>query len=184
MDARRRARRIKAVDWSEVFGLSVPPLELIVRGTVLYWFIFVLFRVVLRRGVGGIGIADVLLLVLIADAAQNGLTGNYRSVTEGMILVATIIGWSVGFDWLAYRFPRLAALIEPRPLPLVVDGRMNRHNMRLELLSEQELLAKLREQGVERVEDVRRATMESDGTVSVIRRSGVEGGRPRRRTPK
>ena len=95
-----------------------------------------------------------------------------------------IIGWSVGFDWLAYRFPRLGEVLEPRPLPLVVDGRMNRRNMRLELLSEQELLAKLREQGVERVEDVKRATMESDGTVSVIRRSGEGGGRPKRKRPK
>ncbi|HEX5611813.1 MAG TPA: YetF domain-containing protein [Burkholderiales bacterium] len=171
------------MDWNELFGLTVSPLELIVRGTAMYWFIFVLFRMVLRRGVGGVGIADVLLLVLIADAAQNGMAGDYRSVTDGMILVSTIIGWSIAFDWLAYRFPRIGALLEPPPLPLVQDGRMNRRNMRLELLSEEELLAKLREQGVDRLEDVKRATMESDGNVSVIRRSGEKSARPRRKLP-
>lgn len=166
-----------------MFQLTVNPLELVVRGTVIYWFIFLLFRVLLRRSVGAVGIADVLLLVLIADAAQNGMAGDYQSITDGMILVATIIGWSVFFDWVAYRVPRIGKLVEPDPLPLVVDGRINRRNLREEFLSEEELLAKLREQGVEHVEDVKRATMESDGVVSVIRKDGRNRGNGQRRKP-
>ena len=64
---------------SELFGLSVSPLELVVRGTAMYWFLFVLFRVVLRRDTGSLAIADVLLLVIIADAAQNAMSGSYQS---------------------------------------------------------------------------------------------------------
>jgi uncharacterized membrane protein YcaP (DUF421 family) len=160
------------VDWGDLFRLTVNPLELIVRGTATYWFIFLLFRVLLRRSVGAIGIADVLLLVLIADAAQNAMAGEYKSITDGAILVSTIIGWNMLFDWLAYQFPRVGKLVEPRALPLVEYGRMNRRNMREELLSEEELMAKLREQGVEHLEQVKRATMESDGVVTVIRYDG------------
>ena len=171
------------MDWGDLFRLTVHPLELIVRGTATYWFIFLLFRVLLRRSVGAIGIADVLLLVLIADAAQNAMAGEYKSITDGAILVTTIIGWNVLFDWLAFRFPRFGKLVEPRALPLVEFGRMNRRNMREELLSEDELMAKLREQGIERLEDVKRATMESDGVVTVIRYDGRNREQTARRQP-
>jgi uncharacterized membrane protein YcaP (DUF421 family) len=158
-----------AVDWGELFRVTVSPFELLVRGTLTYWFIFVLFRVLLRRGAGAVGIADILLLVLIADAAQNAMSGDYKTLTEGAILVATIVGWSVVVDWAAYRFPRLGEVLESKPLTLIERGKLKRRNLREEFIGEDELLGKLREQGVERIEDVKRATMESDGTVSVIR---------------
>lgn len=166
-----------------MFRLTVNPLELVVRGTVMYLFIFFVFRVLLRRGVGAVGIADVLLLVLIADAAQNGMAGDYRSITDGMILVTTIIGWNVLFDWAAFRFPRVGKLVEPAPLALVDHGRINRRNLREEFLSEDELMSKLREQGVEHVEEVKRATMESDGAVSVIRYDGRHRAHAKRDQP-
>jgi uncharacterized membrane protein YcaP (DUF421 family) len=171
------------MDWGELFRLSVNPLELVVRGTAMYWFIFVLFRVFLRRSVGTVGMADVLLLVLIADAAQNGMSGDYRSITDGMLLVATIVAWNLLFDWIAYRFPRIGRLVEPSPMPLVEHGRINRRNLREELMSVDELLAKLRESGVEHIEDVKRATMESDGAVTVIRYDRRPRERPRKRQP-
>lgn len=166
-----------------MFGLTVNPLELIVRGTVMYLFIFAVFRVLLRRSVGAIGMADVLVLVLIADAAQGGMSGDYKSIPDGMILVATIIGWNVLFDWAAFRFPRIGKLVEPAPIALVEHGRINRRSLREEFLAEDELMSKLREQGIDRVEDVKRATMESDGTVSVIRYDGRHHARARRDQP-
>ena len=171
------------MDWGDLFRLTVNPVELIVRGTATYWFIFLLFRVVLRRSVGAIGIADVLLLVLIADAAQNAMAGDYKSITDGAILVSTILGWSVLFDWITFRFPRIGKLVEPSPLPLVEYGRMNRRNMREELVSEDELMAKLREQGIERLEEVKRAMMESDGVVTVIRYDGRNREQATRKQP-
>ena len=85
-----------------LFAVHVSVLELVVRGTVLYWFLFLLFRFVLRRDVGQLGVADVLLLVLIADASQNAMAGGYETITEGLILVSTIAGWNWLLDWLAY----------------------------------------------------------------------------------
>lgn len=171
------------MDWGEIFGLTINPLELMLRGTLIYWFIFLLFRVLLRRGVGAVGMADVLVLVLIADAAQNGMSSDYRSVTDAMILVSTIVGWNVAFDWAAFRFKRLAKLVEPPPLPLVEHGRVNRRSLREEFMSVDDVMSKLREQGVERLEDVKRATMEPDGTVSVIRYDGGHQENARRKQP-
>lgn len=169
------------MDWGEVFRLTVNPFELIVRGTLIYWFIFLIFRVLLRRSIGSVGMADVLLLVLIADAAENAMADDYKSVTDGAILISTIVGWSLAFDWIAYRFPRIGKLVEPGPLPLVEHGRINRRNLREEFLSEDDLMAKLREQGVERVDEVKRATMEADGAVTVIRFARGEPPRPKRK---
>src|SRR5688572_29697504 len=101
------------MDIQEVFGLSVSPLEMIVRGTAMYWFLFVLFRVVIRRRVGAVGISDMLLLVIIADAAQNAMSGEYKSVSDGCILVATIVAWNFLVDWLTYSSPALQKLLEP-----------------------------------------------------------------------
>jgi uncharacterized membrane protein YcaP (DUF421 family) len=163
-------------DWNEIFGFSVSPTELIVRGTAMFLFLFLLFRVVIRRRVGSVGIADILVLVIIADAAQNGMSGEYRSVTEGAILVATILAWNVLFDWLTYKSPRLQKILEPPPLLLIDNGRLLRRHLRLELLSEEELRSKLREHGVTDYSQVAKAHMESDGEISVVKRPKKSSG--------
>jgi uncharacterized membrane protein YcaP (DUF421 family) len=157
-------------DWAEIFGVTVSPIELIVRGTAMYLFLFLIFRVVVRRRIGAVGMADILVLVIIADAAQNGMAGEYRSVTEGAILVGTIIAWNWVIDWLNYRVPALRDWLEPPPLPLVLNGRMQRRNLRHEFVTEEELKSKLREKGVSDVAEVAQAYMESDGSVSVVKR--------------
>lgn len=158
----------------ELFRFDMSPLELIVRGTVLYWFLFALFRFVLRRDAGSIAITDILLLVLIADASQNAMAGGYDSISEGLVLVATIAGWNWLLDWAAWRFPAVRRLVEPPPLQLVRQGRVQRENLRRELLTIDELKSKLREQGVDDISKVRSAYMEGDGSISVIRRDDKE----------
>lgn len=72
------------MDWSELFAVHVSPVELIVRGTLMYWFLLLIFRFVLRRDPGSLGVADILLVVIIADASQNGMSGSYQTVAEGL----------------------------------------------------------------------------------------------------
>ncbi len=158
------------VDWGELFSFSVSPMELVVRGTVMYWFLFLLFRFIVRRDAGGVSTADILLLVIIADAAQNAMGGEYRSITDGMVLVGTIVFWNYLFDWCCYRFPRFERLLQPRALLLVKDGRIQQRNLDRQLLTREELLAKIREEGLEDLKKVKRAYMESDGRISVIRK--------------
>ncbi|HWV89521.1 MAG TPA: YetF domain-containing protein [Burkholderiales bacterium] len=159
-----------SLDWGEIFGISVSPLELIIRGTAMYLFLFLLFRVVVRRRVGAIGMADILILVIIADAAQNAMSGEYKSVTEGAILVGTIMFWNVAIDWLNFRVPALRPWLEPPPMLLIQNGRILYRNLRHEYVTEDELKAKLREKGVKDYSEVAEAHMESDGNVSVIKR--------------
>jgi uncharacterized membrane protein YcaP (DUF421 family) len=164
--------QILSVDWEEMFSLSLPLAEIIIRGTAMYWFLFVVFRFVIRRDIGAVGIADVLVLVIVADAAQNAMSGEYTSITDGMVLVATLIGWNVLLDWASYRFPGIRRFAEPGPIRLIWKGRMIGRNMRRELITNDELWSKLREAGVESIEDVKEAYIESDGQISIIKKGG------------
>ena len=162
-------------DLVALFAFNVNPLEIVLRGTVMYWFLFLLFRFVLRRDGGSIGIADVLLLVLIADASQNAMSGAYESIAEGCLLVGTIAGWNYGLDWASYHFQLVRKFAEPAPLLLVTRGRMLRKNMRRELITEEELRAKMREQGVSSLSEVASVYMESSGEISVLKTSAAKG---------
>ena len=158
------------IDWHGLFGLSVSPWELVIRGTAVYWFLVIVFRVVLRRDTGSVGIADILLLVIIADAAQNAMAGEYRSITDGVILISTIIAWNVAIDWASYKSPILRRLFEPKAIQLVRNGRILRRNLHHEHLAEEELMGKLREHGVDDVKDVKAAYIEPEGKISVIKK--------------
>jgi uncharacterized membrane protein YcaP (DUF421 family) len=158
------------VDWKSVFVPSLSIFEVILRGTLVYLFLFVVLRV-LRRGAGAIGISDLLVVVLIADATQNAMGSEYRSITEGVVLVLTIVGWDYLFDWLGFRFPALRAVLRPQALLLIKNGKLQKRNMRREMLSEEELMGELREQGVSNIEDVKFSFMESNGHISVVKKS-------------
>ena len=75
------------IDWSQLFTFTVSPIELVVRGTLTYFFLFCLFRFVVHRDVGGLGISDLLVLVIIADASQNAMAGEYKSIVDGFVLI-------------------------------------------------------------------------------------------------
>lgn len=165
-------------DWQQLFGIEKSILELVVRGTVMYWFLFLLLRFVMRRDVGAIGIADVLLIVIIADAAQNAMDDGYRTLTEGMILVGTLVAWNVLTNWLNYHSRWFERFSEAPPVLLVRNGKLLERNLRREMLTHDELMSKLRQQSVERLEEVRWAYMEGDGQISV-RRFRDGGGRPK-----
>ena len=160
------------IDWRVVFVPSNSVLEIILRGTLTYLALFVLMRVVLKRETGTVSLADLLMVVLIADAAQNAMASEYKSVTEGVVLVSTLIFWNYALDWLGARFPLFGRLVHPPPLKLVEDGRLLRRNMRKEMITEEEMMSHLREQGVEDVSEVKAAYMEGDGRISVIKAEG------------
>lgn len=163
------------IDLHKMFAIDTPLLEIFVRGTVMYLGLFVLMRVLVKRSAGTLSLSDLLVVVLIADAAQNGMAADYKSITNGLVLCATILFWSQVLDWLSFHSKFIAKLLEPPALPLVENGQMQRHNMRRELITEEELLSQLRQQGVDDLALVRKACIESDGHISVIRaRSGGE----------
>jgi uncharacterized membrane protein YcaP (DUF421 family) len=167
--------------WTEMFALSTPIGEIVARGTVMYLLLFTLLRVIVKRETGTTGISDLLVIVLIADAAQNGMSGDYSSITEGILLVCVIIGWSYVLDFVALRSAWFARLIRPRPLRLIHDGKVLRNNLRHEMLRPEELDGLLREQGIEDVEEVWEAWMEADGQFSVITRKAHGTKKPKKK---
>jgi uncharacterized membrane protein YcaP (DUF421 family) len=161
---------ITAVDWRALFVPTVSLLELVIRGSVMYLLVLAAMRL-FRREAGALSTADLLVVVLIADAAQNAMASEYHSLTEGVVLVGTIFAWNYGLDWLGYRSPRVHRLLNPPPLLLIENGRLLRRNLRAEMLTTADLAEHLREQGIEDFAEVRRCFLESDGHLSVIRRS-------------
>ena len=133
----------------------------------MYLFILGLMRI-FRREAGSLSIPDLLVVVLVADAAQNGMSAGYRSITEAAFLVGTIFLWNYALDFLAFRSRAIYRLLHPNPLPLVINGQIQRRNLKSELLTVDDLLGQLREQGVADVREVKRSYIESDGHLSVI----------------
>ena len=166
------------MDFAGLFALHTPPLELVVRGTLMYWFLLLIFRFVLRRDPGSLGVADILLVVIIADASQNAMSGGYDSVAEGLILVSTLVFWNYVLDWASVRWPAVHKLTEPPPLQLVKDGQMLMKNLRKQFLTRSDLEAQLRQAGVEDVGRVRAAYLEGDGKLSVLKYEGEQKAAP------
>lgn len=144
---------------------------MVIRGTLMYLGMFILLRI-FRRQAGSVSIADLLLIVIIADAAQNGMAGEAKSVTEALVLIGVIIFWDYLIDWLGFKSEVMSRVLEPQPLVLIENGQMNKANMDREMITEDELMGQLRLQGVEEIAQVKRCCLESDGEFSIIRTSG------------
>ncbi|MET8114412.1 DUF421 domain-containing protein [Streptomyces prasinus] len=167
-------------DWNAVFVPSVPPLELFVRGTVSFLVLLAMMRVIGQRESGGLGVSDILLVVLVAEAMAPGLEGDSSAIPDGLLVAATIVFWSLTIDAVAYRWSFLAHILKARPRPLVEDGRLNRRAMRRELMTEEEVRVQLRLHGVDDLSDISRAYLEPNGMISIIQRGGGETDEPAR----
>lgn len=157
------------MDWKSIFLLDTSIFEIILRGSIMYIALFALLRVILKRQTGTLGMTDLLLITLLADASQNAMAGEYKSIPDGIVLVITIMFWNYALDWLSFRSDWFSRLIEPPPLLLIRNGKMLRRNMRMELIKEDELMMELREKGLDDISKVREAYIESDGRISVIK---------------
>jgi len=158
------------INWEHLFVPSQPILEIVVRGSIVYLAIFLAMRFLPRRTIGTMGAADLLVVVIIADAVQNGMSGDYHSITEALVLAATIFGWATLIDWLDYKFPKLH-LAEANEVLVIDNGRILHENLKRELVTEDELMAQLRVHGQDSTDNVLKAFVEGDGHVSVILRN-------------
>jgi uncharacterized membrane protein YcaP (DUF421 family) len=170
------------MDWKSIFTPNISFLEIMLRGTVMYLALFILLRVILKRQTGTLGMTDLLLITLLADASQNGMAGDYKSLPEGIVLVATIIFWNYALDWLSFKSTLIQRLIEPPPLPLIKNGKLLRTNMRRELITEADLLGQMREQGISDISKVKAAYIESDGRISIIERKEEQHNKQERKS--
>lgn len=160
---------IYKVDWQSVFVPQESLLEIFIRGTLMYLAMFALLRI-FRRQAGTIGIADLLVIVIIADAAQNGMAGDSKSVTEAVLLICTIIFWDFSLDWLGFKSKTIGQILEPKKLKLIDDGKFLRQNMAREMITVEELMSQMRQNGIEDVSEIKIGHLESDGHFSFIKK--------------
>jgi len=153
---------------SDLFALSTPWYEVVLRGALVYIVLLSFLRLTGKRTVGQFTPFDLLLLVLLGDAVQNAMIAEEESVSGAMILVATLLSlnWLAGF--LSSRSRRLDRLLEGSPVLLVRNGTVYEQALRRSNLSQSELRESMRKHGCLRLEDVRLAVLESDGEISIV----------------
>lgn len=153
--------------WAEVFGLETPLYELVARGSALYLGVLVLFRLMPRRTGGELAAMDLIFVLLIAEAAAHAF-GDYTSIADGFIVIATLMFWNYLVNLASFRIPAIEKLVSSPAIQVIRDGQLLRRNMRKEYLTEEELMGHLRQEGIESAEGVKSATIEGDGRISVI----------------
>ena len=157
---------------SEIFQLTMPLWEIALRASLVYIALVLLVRFVPKRNAGHISPNDLLTVIVIGGMGTDAIMGGSASVGDTLLLIAIVTFWAYLLDSLEYRIPVLRRLLRDRPTPLIEDGRLLRKAMRHELVTEQELMAVLRKEGIEDPAAVESAWLEADGEISVIARKG------------
>ena len=153
----------------DIFSFSVSPWEIVIRGSLMFWFLFVIFRFLLRRDVGSMEVGDILFIVIVADAAQNAMSADASNIADGMLLVGTLVFWNLVLDYLSFRFSFFRKFAVAPSIVLVKDGILQWRNMRREFITKDELLAKIREEGLQEISSVKEMRLESDGAISIVK---------------
>lgn len=156
------------LDVGKIFLPEVPLLEIVLRGTLTYLALCVLMRVVPKRQAGELSPNDMLLVVIVGGVAVAAIAKEYMALPDVLILIATILGWNFALDWLAYRFPKLRPILREPPTLLVQQGQFVEDGLRQEMVTEEDVAAQLRKQGLSDVADIDKAYLEADGSISVV----------------
>src|SRR3954447_14195367 len=142
------------------------------RTLVVYVAVLALLRLAGKRELGQMSVFDLTVILLVANAVQNAMVGSDTSLPGGLVAAGTLIVVNFAVAVASSRVPGVARLLEPAPTVLVRDGVLDRRAMRRELVTREELDTALREHGHEGIEAVRQATLESDGSISIVTGEG------------
>ena len=147
-------------------------MDLVLRAIVLYAFIYGLTRIIGRRELSSLQPFDLILLIVLGDAIQQGLTQDDYSVTGAVLVIGTLALLQVFTSVLSFHFKRLWPVLEGEPIIVVEDGEPLEKNLRRERLTIEEIAAQARLQQIERLSDVKWAVLETSGQISFIKKSG------------
>jgi uncharacterized membrane protein YcaP (DUF421 family) len=143
-------------------------MDLVIRATIVFFFIFLMTRIVGRRQLSNLEPFDLILLVVIGDLVQQGITQSDESVTGTLIVISTIALLSIGVSWVSFRFRKVRVLTEGEPIVLVEDGRLIERNMRRERITIEDIQEEARQAQIMSLADLRWAILENDGQISCI----------------
>lgn len=157
-------------------GSSLP--EVVLRTAIVYVFLIAAIRLTGKREIGQMSVLELIVILIISDAVQNSMVGENTTIWGGLVAVATLLALDMGIKALTGRSRRLRSAIEGEPRLVIRDGRLLEHAIEDEKLDVEEVRAAVRAHGLARVEDVRLAVLETDGTISVIPTERSEEGEP------
>lgn len=143
-------------------------MDLVIRAAVVFFFIFLITRIVGRRQLSSLEPFDLIMLVVIGDLVQQGITQSDNSVTGALIVIATVALLSVFVAWVAFRFKRARIVTDGEPIIIVQDGKPIAKNLRRERVTVEEVEEEARKQQIDSIEKIRWAILETDGQISCI----------------
>jgi uncharacterized membrane protein YcaP (DUF421 family) len=145
-------------------------MDIVLRAAVLFLFVFLVLRVSGRRELSSITPIDFVLLIIVGDLVQQGITQNDSSVTGAMIAVATIASMQVLASYLSFKFRAARRALEGDPLVVMQDGKVIEHNLRRERISEEDLAEEARMNQIGSFDEVAWAVLEPNGSISFIKK--------------
>jgi len=147
-------------------------MDIAIRALVLYVFVTLLMRVIGRRELSSLAPSDLVLLIVLGDAVQQGLTQDDYSLTGALLAIGTIAMLQLGVSYANFRFPRLRPLLDGEPIVVVRDGKPIERNLRRERVTLDDLTSAMRQQNIAHIDEVQWAVMETSGGISFIKKSG------------
>jgi uncharacterized membrane protein YcaP (DUF421 family) len=147
-------------------------MDLVLRAIVIFAFVLLLTRIIGKRELGSMQPFDLILLIVLGDALQQGLTQDDYSLTGAILVVGTIAVLQVFVSWLSYRFPRARPVLEGEPVIIVQDGKVIERNLKRERLTVDEVTEEARKQQIAHLSEVRWAVLETSGHISFIKTPG------------
>jgi uncharacterized membrane protein YcaP (DUF421 family) len=147
-------------------------MDLVLRTVTVFAFLLVLTRVIGRRELSSLEPFDLILLIIVGDALQQGLTQDDYSVTGALIVVSTFAVLQVFVSWLGYRFPRIQPVLAGEPIIIVEDGKVIERNLKRERLTAGEIAEAARAQQISSLSEVQWAVLEKNGQISFLKKSG------------
>jgi uncharacterized membrane protein YcaP (DUF421 family) len=155
-----------------VFDLSVPLWEIVVRTAVVYVTVLGLLRIAGKRELGQMSPADLVVILIIANAVQNAMNGGDQSLIGGVVSAATLVGMNLVLGRFGRRIPVLGRLVVEEPTLLLQDGKPIKENLERERVDIEEIEMAAREHGIADLGSVAAAILEIDGSISIIPKEG------------
>jgi uncharacterized membrane protein YcaP (DUF421 family) len=146
-------------------------MDIVFRGVFIFFVLYLLMRVIGRRELSSLEPFDLILLVVLGDAVQQGLTQDDYSLTGALLAIGTIAMLQLFVSYANFRFPRLRPLLDGEPIVVVRDGEPIERNMRRERVTLDDLTSAMRQQNIGTLDDVAWAVMETSGAISFIKKS-------------
>ena len=148
-------------------------MDIVLRATAMFALLYVLIRLLGKRELGQMTPFELVLLVVMGDLIQQGVTHNDFSLTGGMLAIGTFAFWALTLSWATYLFPKLKNVLEGEPRVIVKYGKIIEANLRRDRLTRDEILSEMRLAGIGRLADVQWAILEPQGKISFISRDSA-----------